>query len=179
VDKAKVNKRMVYHYFGDKEGLYREVHLRGWGELQKGFQKSLETFNWGQVHESQAEQALVVRAMDFLFDFAVEHLIFLRIILWDALEGGKVTRSLWSDSRAPLYQEISMLLMAAQQQGLIPPEFKINHLIATSLGMLSFYFTFANSLQEVFPPDPMDPTALAERKQQMLLSFKRMIGIKD
>ena len=28
-EKAGVNKRMIYHYFKDKEGLYRAAHRRG------------------------------------------------------------------------------------------------------------------------------------------------------
>ncbi len=177
VEKAKINKRMVYHYFKDKEGLYRAVHLRGWNELQKSFEKSLQDFRWDQVHEGTAEQTLLIEAMKFLFDFAVDHPLFHRLIIWDALEGGKVTRSLWKEIRAPLYDQTSMLILAAQQHGLLPQDLKINHLIISSLGLVSFYFTFANSMEEMFGKDPLSPTAIAERKEQVILSFKRMIGM--
>jgi AcrR family transcriptional regulator len=177
VDKAKVNKRMVYHYFKDKEALYRAVHERGWVLLQESFEKSLKEFRWDQVQEGKAEQSLLIAAMSFLFDFAVEQPLFHRLIVWDALEGGKVTRSLWKELRGPLYDETSVLVLAAQQHGLIPEEFKINHLIITSLGLVSFYFTFANSLEEMFNKDPLSPEAIAERKEQVIISFKRMLGI--
>jgi AcrR family transcriptional regulator len=177
VAKAKVNKRMVYHYFKDKEGLYRVVHLRGWSELQEEFQKSLAQFRWEQFREGTAEQSLILEAVKFLFDFAVDHPSYNRIILWDALEGGKVTRSLWKEIRQPLHQAIAALLQAAQVHGLIPQELDVNHAIITSLGMISFYFTFANSLQEMFGQDPLSPKAIAERKEQVILSFKRLAGI--
>lgn len=177
VAKAKVNKRMVYHYFKDKEGLYRGVHLRGWSNLQEGFKKSLMKFRWDQFQKGTAEQSLILEAVKFLFDYAVENPTYHRIILWDALEGGKMTRSLWKEIRQPLHQDIAALLMAAQQHGLIPKELDINHAIITSLGMISFYFTFANSLEEIFGQDPLSPKAISERKEQVILSFKRLAGI--
>jgi TetR/AcrR family transcriptional regulator len=177
VERAKINKRMVYHYFQDKEGLYQEVHRRGWLELQKNFRKSLEEYQWDKLHEAKAEQTLLVEAMKFLFDFAVEHPLFHRLILLDAMEGGKATRSLWKEIRGPLYADISLLVLGAQQHGLIPEELKVNHLVITSLGLVSFYFTFANSMEEMFGQNPLSPQAVAERKEQVIISFKRMIGI--
>jgi hypothetical protein len=44
------------------------------------------------------------------------------------------------------------------------------------MGEISFYFAYANSLQDIFGKDPLSPTALAERKAQVMLQFKRLLN---
>src|SRR5262249_25816858 len=43
VKRARVNERMIYHYFESKEGLYRAVLADQWGAVARGWQSALES----------------------------------------------------------------------------------------------------------------------------------------
>lgn len=173
--KAKVNKRMVYHYFGNKAGLYREVHLEQWRMLEDWFVQAL-------VRSSQAgafsvnSESLLLEAMGIFHDFIAEHPFFVRLLMWDGLEGGVVSRSLWQDIRGPLYGRMEALVTEAQNHGILPKEIHPDHLVVSVMGQISFYFAYANSLQDIFGKDPASPAAVAERKAQVMLQFKRLFN---
>src|SRR5438045_9064325 len=44
VDACGVSKRMLFHYFGDKDGLYRALVLQQWVELKEGFDESARAY---------------------------------------------------------------------------------------------------------------------------------------
>jgi TetR/AcrR family transcriptional regulator len=173
--KAKVNKRMVYHYFGNKEGLYREVHLEQWRELETWFAEAL-TRSSQAGNFSLKNEELLLEAMGIFHDFIAGHPVFVHLLMWDGLEGGKVSRSLWKDIRGPLYRSMEALVLGAQDHGLLSKEIRADHLVVSVMGEISFYFAYANSLQDIFGKDPLSPTALAERKAQVMLQFKRLLN---
>lgn len=171
--KAKVNKRMVYHYFGNKFGLYREVHSEGWKELQEWFAKELVA---SPVFSNPALQGsnLLREAIKIFHDFMASHQIFVRLLVWDGLEGGKISRNLWKDIRGPLYYQIEGLVHAAQAEGGLSSDIKAGHLIITFMGAISFYFSHAQTMIDIFHKNPLGEDAIRERRQQVLATFEKL-----
>lgn len=171
--KAKVNKRMIYHYFGSKKGLYQAVHLQEWQELERWFLERLvqdETKDWLLLKKEK----LLLKALEIYHDFTATHQLFIRLLLWDTLEGGQVSNNLWKDVRGPLYYKIEGMVEQAKKDGVIPQELKSSHLIVSFMGAIVFYFTEAHTLKDIFQHQPLSKSALEERKEQMLILFGRM-----
>ena len=78
---AKVNKRMVYHYFGDKRGLYHAVLSEAYRSLE-----AVEISTLAHSHDIDALTAEIVRAY---FDFLARHPEFVRLLLWENLNDGR------------------------------------------------------------------------------------------
>lgn len=171
VKASKVNKRMVYHYFGDKAGLYREIFLEQWGELKAWFDKALE--KQGGDPSTNGEK-LLSEALGIFFDFMASHQDFVRLTMWEGLEGGWVSRSIWKDVRGPIYFQMEVLIKYAQEAGLLDKEMDAGHLIVSFLGAISFYFAYAPTLIDILHKDPFDPEALAERKEQVARLLKSL-----
>lgn len=171
--KAKVNKRMVYHYFGNKLGLYREVHLEGWKELQAWFAKELVSSPVFSNPNMQGS-ALLREALKIFYDFMAGHQIFVRLLVWDGLEGGKISRSLWKDIRGPIYYQIEQLVMASQLEGALWADLKPDHLIITFMGAVSFYFSHAQTMIDIFHKNPLSEEAVRERRQQLMATFEKL-----
>lgn len=170
--KAKVNKRMVYHYFENKWGLYRAVHLEGWKELQEWFTQALIA---SPVFSNPgAEGELLKEALKIFHDFMASHQIFVRLLVWDGLEGGKISRSLWKDIRGPLYHQIEGLVLNAQKEGALSSSIKPGHLIITFMGATSFYFSHAQTMVDIFHKNPLSEEAVRERRQQVLATFDKL-----
>jgi TetR/AcrR family transcriptional regulator len=94
-ERAGVNKRMIYHYFKDKEGLYRAAHRKGWKELEEGFLKELSR-SGDALASKEGTEILLLEAVEIFHDFVASHQIFPRLLLWDGLEGGGLAlKSLW------------------------------------------------------------------------------------
>lgn len=149
---AKVNKRMIYHYFGDKDGLAREVLSAQW----QAFAVSLAASQW----QSSAE-----RALDTFFDFAVSHPDFLRLVMWDALAGSLHSRALWGNTRGPLFTQIVGMMTPGRKNA--KQSDALAQTIISVLGATAFYFAFAPSLADVFRVDPLSPAALRRRRAHL------------
>jgi TetR/AcrR family transcriptional regulator len=166
VQATEVNKRMIYHYFGDKRGLYRAIFLHQWGELKewfdKAFAKRMETT------KPMSGRELLAEAVAVYFDFMVHHQEFMRLMMWEGLEGGEISRSLWKDIRGPLYVQMEFLIKAAQDEGVLDKQLDPAHFVVSFMGAISFYFAYAPSIGDMIGQEPLTANALEKRKQQLL-----------
>src|SRR6267378_3795189 len=69
--RAGINKRMLYHYFGDKEGLFRQVLRRKMAQRQA----------WGEATPDDPRESLPYR-----FDLAFKDPEWIRLLEWEALQ---------------------------------------------------------------------------------------------
>ena len=174
LEQAGVNKRMIYHYYGSKEGLYRAVHIQQWQGLETWFAERLSQSSQGGAFQLESE-ALLKEALTIFHEFIARNQIFVRLLMWDGLEGGVVSRSIWRDIRGPLYERMELLVLAAQAHHLLSKDFKAGHLIVSFMGAISFYFAYANSLEDIFHKPALGPELLEERKEQVWLLFQKVL----
>ena len=69
--RAGINKRMLYHYFGDKEALFRQVLRR----------KIAERKAWGVITPDEASESL-----PYWFELACKDVGWIRLLEWEALQ---------------------------------------------------------------------------------------------
>src|SRR5438045_880662 len=69
--RAGINKRMLYHYFGDKEGLFREVLRRKIAQRQA----------WGAATRNEPKEGLL-----YWFELACRDVDWIRLLEWEALQ---------------------------------------------------------------------------------------------
>ncbi len=77
--RARVNKRMIYAYFGDKEGLYRSV-------LASYFERISELASANEAAESDPWAATEAVIREY-FEVLAEHPRFARLLVWELLSG--------------------------------------------------------------------------------------------
>lgn len=172
--KSKVNKRMIYHYFGNKDGLYRAVHLACWQELQAWF---LEALNRASAESTPLKEdtAILLETLTIFHDFIASHPAFVRLLMWDGLEGGHISRSLWNEIRGPIYRQLEMLVTAVQEAGKLSKDLMASHLIISFMGSIAFYFSHAHTMGDIFRKDTLSPEAIEERKEQVLALFRKIM----
>jgi len=174
-ERAKISKRMIYHYFKNKEGLYCAVHREIWQGIILEFAKRFNSLD--ELKEKNPDiKKILLDAVDTFHQSMATHPIFIRLLLWDGLEGGMASKSLWTEVRGPLYHQFEWLLSLGQKSGLIPRKLIPGHLIISLIGAVSFYFSHANTLEEDVFKDPLGLKAIAKRREQILLLFKRILG---
>src|SRR3954447_3721779 len=150
---AGANKRMLYHYFGSKYGLFREVLRR---ELGARVQRTRE-------QGTDRRQRLVQRQASH-----AEDPVWVRLLMWEALESPADD----AGDRATWYQDWVAALRADQEAGLIPGDLDVAQLALSDLALTLFPAAFPQLTQWITGRSVTDPVFVAER-QQFLEAFGR------
>lgn len=141
---AAVNKRMVYHYFGDKERLYHAVLVEAYRGLEAVEITTL-------AHEAEGE-VLVGEIVRAYFDFLAAHPEFVRLLLWENLNDGRGLAQIGTKlSKDPMLQLLERLLRDGIAAGRIRPDMDARHLLISIIGLCLVYssnrFTLSQALK--------------------------------
>jgi TetR/AcrR family transcriptional regulator len=139
--RAKINKRMLYHYFGNKEDLFREIFDR----------KLRERAGW--ISEAPAELGA---SLAYWFQMACEDSDWIRLIQWEALAAGEGRVIREAERRASLERTLEDL-RARQRRGLVPGDLDVGHLLLTILGVLAYPLAFPQVTRMVTGKRAADP----------------------
>src|SRR5882724_1304017 len=147
--RAAINKRMLYHYFGDKEGLFREVLRRKIAERQA----------WNAATPEQPAEYLPL-----LFDLACNDADWIRLLEWEALRGGE----------KPVIDEVERRAAAArgverirrrQASGHLSGEFDPRHVLLAIIGLTMYPVAFPQLTRLITGRDVSDPVFQKERRE--------------
>jgi TetR/AcrR family transcriptional regulator len=127
-ERAGVNKRMIYAYYGDKEGLYGAV-------LSSRLAAPVASFT-ATADAADPRRALeqVVRGY---FRLLAEDRELARLLAWDMLSGGARPRDILVDSAAPALDIVTGLVRRAVATGSLParPEPEVFRTAVIALGL--------------------------------------------
>jgi AcrR family transcriptional regulator len=124
--RARVNKRMLYHYFGNKEDLFREILDR----------KLRERAGW--ITEAPADLGA---SLQYWFEMACEDRDWIRLTQWEALGRGEGPVIQEEERRASLLRALEDL-RDRQRRGLLPGNLDPGHLLLTILGLITYPLAF-------------------------------------
>lgn len=169
VSKAGVNKRMVYHYFGSKKGLYRAVWEEAFHELV-GMEKE-----W--LGESENFWELSEKMVRGNFRYLSRHPEFSRLLLWENLHGGENLADLGrSRERIPNIDRFDHALQQELQSHPWLKDWTGGEWIVHLIGLCQIYFSNQHTLSFSFGLDYRNPDALLRAEQQVLGLLQQIHG---
>jgi AcrR family transcriptional regulator len=159
--RAGANKRMLYYYFGDKEGLFlaaledRYAHIRN-------AERELDLEHLGP------RQALR-RLVEFTWSYYLEHPEFLTFLNSENLHQGRHVRKSRRvrEMHSPLIEMLRGILCRGEREGLFRRGVDPVQLYISIAGEGYFYLSNRYTLSRIFDRDLMAPKALAERARHM------------
>ena len=168
VDAAGVNKRMVYHYFGSKEGIYQAALKHVYLDLEK-----LEAllFATREAHEDPAAAlgAIVV----VYFHFLRAHPEFVRLLLWENLQEGRHLAGLGRTvSKSPMLAHLEIILKAGVRKRIFRADLDSKLVLISLIGLCLVYFSNRHTLSLTAGLNLASPRALkdaAEHTSALLL----------
>lgn len=160
VKKAGVNKRMVYHYFGNKEKLYQAA-------LEAEYKK-LETLELETLHPEDPIEKIIPDIVSGYFSFIQTNPEFVRLLLWENLNLGRsLDKMPNSPSKSPMLELLVKALHIGQKKGTVrlnlDPHFLLISLIGNCMIYCSNRFTLSRSLEL----DLCDPKVLQLAKKSV------------
>lgn len=156
------NVRMIYYYFGSKDGLYRSVLERAYGRMRDAEQLlALETL---------APAAAIRRLTEFTFDYHQAHPEFARLVAIENIHRAEHLAQLAPirDMNTSIIASIGTILERGKAEGTFRSDAEPIgvHLLITAL----CFFRVSNryTLRTIFPVDPLC-SSLSFRHKRMLV----------
>lgn len=165
------NKRLLYHYFGNKEALYLEVLARAYASIREGEQE----LHLGDLGPCEAMERLV----RFTFRHFVANPWFIRLLSDENMHKASYVRQLPTIPRlhSPLIVQLAELLRRGAEEGLFRRGVDPIQLYISIAGLTYFYVSNIHTLSAIFDTDLASAAALDTREQhavEVVLGFLRV-----
>lgn len=152
---AKVNKRMVYHYFGSKEGLYSEV--------LKGVFERLADFELRAFDLSETPEEMIVNVLRSYFRFLGENPEFVALLSWENLHQGRfVNKHPGLLSKNPVLERLNEAIGVGVETGVFHPRIDSKHLLVSLISLCFVYHANRFTLSLSVDLDLQSPEVLEE-----------------
>jgi AcrR family transcriptional regulator len=160
-DAAGVNKRMLYHYFGNKEDLFLAV-------LERAYEKIRRQESALALDDLPPEEAMR-RLVRFTFDYFVGNQSFVALLNSENLHRARhIRRSPRATSiNRPIVAILARILARGRRAGVFRGGVDPLQLYISIAGVAYFYFSNIHTLSTIFARDLGAPEALAERRKHV------------
>jgi TetR/AcrR family transcriptional regulator len=145
---AVINKRMLYHYFGNKEDLFRSVLCR----------KMAERKAWGDATPDSPSDSL-----PFWFDLACKDPDWIRLLEWEALHGGNKPAIDETKRRAAAARAVERI-RRRQAAGHLSDAFDPAHMLLAIIGLTTYPVAFPQLTRFITGKQVSDPKFQKERR---------------
>jgi len=158
-DEVGIRRPSLLHHFPSKEALYRAVVLASfadWAELVEQATKGTR-LGWPQVE----------RMLRAAFQFFEDHPAFVRLVRWEALEGGPILRDELSVLLKPLFDRGAAFLDREMDAGRLR-RYDARQLLLTGYGAVLSYLSDGELMTGLLETDPLSTEALAIRREHVI-----------
>jgi TetR/AcrR family transcriptional regulator len=146
--RAAINKRMLYHYFGNKEDLFRAVLRRKIAERQA----------WAAASPDDPAESLPA-----WFDLACKDVDWIRLLEWEALRGGEKPVIDEAERRAAAERAVERI-RRRQAGGHLSDEFDPRHVLLAMIGLTAYPVAFPQLTRLITGKQVTDPAFQRERR---------------
>ena len=160
-DRARVNKRMLYHYFGNKEELFKAVLEAVYSEIRSDEAK----LNLEQLKPERAVRVLI----DYTFDIFLTKPYWIRLLNSENLHNAShIKRSSSIQAvTSPLIKTITDILDRGVKDGVFRDQVDPLQLYISIASLSYFYFSNNATLSTIFNRNLKKVEALQERRQHI------------
>jgi len=154
--KAGLNKRLAYHYFGGKDGLYKSALKVVYNEFY-----CLEVELGSMLLPAdELLEVLVARYHEFL----QSHPTFVNLISYENLNDARTASELnLKDQKAPVITALRLALQKGQDEGKFRPNIDVHDLLISIFALCFFYFSNHRTMEMLLGSQPLDPARMNDR----------------
>jgi AcrR family transcriptional regulator len=154
---ARVNKQLIYAYFGSKDALFDAALADSCTALMENV-----------PFDSDDIPGYVGR----LFDYVVEHPAVYRLVTWAGLERPTAVAEFDADSYGAKLRAIT----EAQRDGRLDATLAPADLLAMTIGLAGAWFSASQAIRAFDSTDPWSPTRLAQFRSAAVEAARRILG---
>ena len=156
-DRVGMDKRLIFYYFGTKQGLYSKI-------LEGFFQKAEPLLNEFLRKRGDGMGPVDLdRFLENMTDFIQKHRDPTKILFREFLDGGTLLETFVQDRILPIF-DLWRSYYPRLFQGARGSPREADHMLLALSGMSLFYFLVEPLMRRVWGEDPLHTDRLAERK---------------
>lgn len=171
--KSGYNKSLIFHYFGDKLGLYTEVLRRADLETRAIQERFLVPLMENETIASDAQRfrELLELTVRVLFNYMMERPRLWRIILWEQAEGWQTYAKIAAHFDTEDIEQFEALFQQARNAGLLRSDFAPAIQLTMALQTCLSYLSSLPLYQTLLPDEDFSSTASLERAREQIVKF--------
>lgn len=166
---SRVNKRMIYHYFGNKEGLYLAVLERTYAELRTAEQ---------ELHLENVEPRAAMRQLvQMSFRYFQSHPHFISMLNTENLHKARILRESTRirEMHSPLVALIANILKRGRAAGVMRDDVDPVQLYISIASLGYFYFSNNATLSTIFDRDLLAEKTMKQREDHVVEMVMRYL----
>lgn len=170
-DRARINKRMIYHYFSSKELLYLAV-------LESAYERARSAEQRLDLDRLEPLEALT-RFVEFTFDSFVRDRTFINLLATENRQRAKVLKksAKVNTMNSPVIDAIGRIIERGNADGSIRAGLDARQLWITIIGICYFFFSNIYTLSVIFDADMEAPASIAERRAHVVEFVVRAVRV--
>lgn len=134
VSLAGVNKRMVYHYYGSKDDIYREALIEVYGRL--------ESVEFAAVKKGKDPIEKLKLVMQAYYEFNEKNPDFVKMILWENLNNGEALKEHKNYfAKNTFLKKFAEIIDEGIQEGIFRKDINSKHLLIEFIGLCFIYYS--------------------------------------
>lgn len=150
-NRACVNKRMIYVYFTDKEGLYMAI-------LESGFSRMLASMQ-AVATEDLDPRSHTEQLVRTYFQYLADHPSFVRLVAWESLRYGRRAGHVLAKNYRATLEKLFAILQRGVDEGHFRADLDVRHLAASIYGLCLSHFSQREFLTILSEKDSGSPEA--------------------
>jgi AcrR family transcriptional regulator len=165
-DEVGIRRPSLLHHYPSKDALYRAVLVDSFADWVELVDNAIEgpREGWAQVE----------RMLRAAFRFFEEHPDFVRLVRWEALEGGPILREELAVLLRPLFDRGAAFLEREMDAGRLR-RYDARQLLLTGYGAVLSYLSDAPLMNDLLGIDPLSADALAARREHVINVLRHAI----
>ncbi|HLJ32343.1 MAG TPA: TetR/AcrR family transcriptional regulator [Ktedonobacteraceae bacterium] len=171
--KSGYNKSLIFHYFGDKLGLYTEVLRRADLETRELQARVLTPLMENEMVTKDAERfrTLLEVTIRALFDYLVERPRLSRMIMWEQAEGWQTYAKVAAHFDTEDIEQFEALFQQARNAGFLRSDFAPAIQLTIALQICLSYICSLPLYETMLPDEDLSTRASLERAREQLVKF--------
>jgi TetR/AcrR family transcriptional regulator len=165
-DEVGIRRPSLLHHYPSKDALYRAVLVDSFADWVTLVDNAIEgpREGWAQVE----------RMLRAAFRFFEEHPDFVRLVRWEALEGGPILREELGVLLRPLFDRGASFLEREMDAGRLR-RYDARQLLLTGYGAVLSYLSDAPLMNDLLGIDPLSADALETRREHVINVLRHAI----
>ena len=170
---AGINKQVIYHHFGNKDGLFRTTLEQGYEQVRK------TNLAYVKAVKPMAPADAVAHLVEHMFDRFTRNTGMVELVLEENRQKGKhlIRKDLIADANRPLIDHVAQLLAQGEVEGIFLPGNDAKQFFFDVVSLCMFYVANVHTMSAALVENLGSAASARRRRAHIVRCLLRSLGV--